>query len=91
VPRSYGDPRGGGSRRRRKKPPAFAALCGRYAQAMDAGDVGAEIDVEPARVESWMAEDPPAQVIDVREPYEREAGSSCTSRRMRRASTASDP
>jgi rhodanese-related sulfurtransferase len=32
------------------------------------------IDVEPARVAGWMAQDPPAQVIDVREPYEREAG-----------------
>jgi rhodanese-related sulfurtransferase len=32
------------------------------------------IEVEPERVSGWMAQDPPAQVIDVREPYEREAG-----------------
>src|SRR5208282_4775747 len=32
------------------------------------------IDVEPERVRGWIAEDPPAQLIDVREPYEREAG-----------------
>jgi rhodanese-related sulfurtransferase len=32
------------------------------------------MDVEPERVESWMAQSPPPQVIDVREPYEREAG-----------------
>jgi rhodanese-related sulfurtransferase len=33
-----------------------------------------EIDVDPARVAEWLAEDPAPQVIDVREPYEREAG-----------------
>jgi rhodanese-related sulfurtransferase len=32
------------------------------------------IDIEPERTSSWMAENPPPQVIDVREPYEREAG-----------------
>lgn len=36
------------------------------------GDSG--VDVEPERVAGWMAQDPPAQVIDVREPHEREAG-----------------
>ena len=41
---------------------------------MSPGDDGSAIDVEPKRVSGWMAEDPPAQVIDVREPYEREAG-----------------
>jgi rhodanese-related sulfurtransferase len=33
-----------------------------------------EIPVEPARVAEWLAEDPDLQVVDVREPYEREAG-----------------
>jgi len=33
-----------------------------------------EIDVDPQRVTSWREEDPSLQVIDVREPYEREAG-----------------
>jgi len=33
-----------------------------------------EIDIDPARVAEWLAEDPSLQVIDVREPYEREAG-----------------
>jgi rhodanese-related sulfurtransferase len=33
-----------------------------------------EIDVDPARVAEWLAQDPGFQVVDVREPYEREAG-----------------
>jgi len=33
-----------------------------------------EIDIDPERVARWLAEDPALQVIDVREPYEREAG-----------------
>jgi rhodanese-related sulfurtransferase len=41
---------------------------------MSPGDNDAPIEVDPERVSDWMAEDPPAQVIDVREPYEREAG-----------------
>jgi rhodanese-related sulfurtransferase len=32
------------------------------------------IDIDPARVAQWIAEDPAPQVIDVREVYEREAG-----------------
>jgi rhodanese-related sulfurtransferase len=34
----------------------------------------AELDVEPARVAEWLQGDPSVQVIDVREPHEREAG-----------------
>jgi hydroxyacylglutathione hydrolase/adenylyltransferase/sulfurtransferase len=34
----------------------------------------AEIAIEPGRVADWLADDPALQVIDVREPYEREAG-----------------
>ncbi|HEY4810070.1 MAG TPA: rhodanese-like domain-containing protein [Solirubrobacteraceae bacterium] len=41
---------------------------------MSAQDSAASIEVEPGRVASWMVESPPAQVIDVREPYERAAG-----------------
>jgi rhodanese-related sulfurtransferase len=33
-----------------------------------------EIDVEPSQVAEWLAEDPALQLLDVREPYEREAG-----------------
>ncbi len=33
-----------------------------------------ELEIEPARLEEWMREDPAPQVIDVREPHEREAG-----------------
>src|SRR5436190_4865374 len=33
-----------------------------------------DLDVDPARVQRWLAEDPGLQLIDVREPYEREAG-----------------
>jgi rhodanese-related sulfurtransferase len=36
--------------------------------------VTAEIELEPERVESWLSEDGELQVIDVREPYEHEAG-----------------
>jgi rhodanese-related sulfurtransferase len=38
------------------------------------GSAPSAIDIEPERVESWLAEDPTLQVIDVREVYEREAG-----------------
>jgi rhodanese-related sulfurtransferase len=41
---------------------------------MSAQDDGSGIDVEPERVAGWLAEDPDLQVIDVREPYERDAG-----------------
>jgi len=32
------------------------------------------LEIDPERVEAWLAQDPAPQVIDVREPYEREAG-----------------
>ncbi len=41
---------------------------------MSTQDDGAGIDVEPERVSGWLAEDPALQLVDVREPYEREAG-----------------
>jgi rhodanese-related sulfurtransferase len=34
----------------------------------------AGIEVEPAELAAWLQREPPPQVIDVREPYEREAG-----------------
>ena len=33
-----------------------------------------ELAIDPQRLADWLAEDPSLQVIDVREPYEREAG-----------------
>jgi rhodanese-related sulfurtransferase len=41
---------------------------------MSDGDRSEEIEIDPERVAGWLAEDPQLQVIDVREPYEREAG-----------------
>ncbi len=54
-------------------------LCARVRRAATLVDVTdaqdpAQIEIEPARVAEWLAEDPTLQVIDVREPYEREAG-----------------
>jgi rhodanese-related sulfurtransferase len=51
-----------------------ADALGRYAQSMSAPREAFEIDIDPARVAEWLAEDPSLQVIDVRELYEREAG-----------------
>jgi rhodanese-related sulfurtransferase len=39
----------------------------------DAGETST-IEIDPELVESWLAEDPSTQVIDVRETYERDAG-----------------
>jgi rhodanese-related sulfurtransferase len=33
-----------------------------------------EIAITPERLAAWLTEDPTLQVVDVREPYEREAG-----------------
>jgi rhodanese-related sulfurtransferase len=41
---------------------------------MSATDEASEIDVDPQRVADWLRQDPALQVIDVREPYERDAG-----------------
>jgi rhodanese-related sulfurtransferase len=37
-------------------------------------DAPAGIDVDPERVDAWLGENGSVQVIDVREPHEREAG-----------------
>jgi hydroxyacylglutathione hydrolase/adenylyltransferase/sulfurtransferase len=33
-----------------------------------------ELAIDPQRLADWLAEDPSLQVVDVREPYERDAG-----------------
>jgi rhodanese-related sulfurtransferase len=33
-----------------------------------------ELSIDPQRLAEWIAEEPQLQVVDVREPYEREAG-----------------
>jgi hydroxyacylglutathione hydrolase/adenylyltransferase/sulfurtransferase len=40
------------------------------------------IEIDPARVQRWLEEDSPPQLIDVREPYEREAGRIADSRHI---------
>jgi rhodanese-related sulfurtransferase len=42
----------------------------------------AAIEADPARVREWLAENPAPQLIDVREPYEREAGRLADSRHI---------
>lgn len=60
--------------------PGRAAGCGvrvapRYADGdMSAGEHSSGIELDTERVAAWMAEGAPPQVIDVREPHEREAG-----------------
>jgi rhodanese-related sulfurtransferase len=41
---------------------------------MSSEENGSDIAVDPERVSDWIAQDEPPQLIDVREPYEREAG-----------------
>jgi rhodanese-related sulfurtransferase len=42
--------------------------------AMSGPQSAEEIEVDPERLLAWLEEDPGVQVIDVREPHEREAG-----------------
>jgi rhodanese-related sulfurtransferase len=42
--------------------------------SMSSSDQTNELEVDPQRVADGLREDPALQVIDVREPYEREAG-----------------
>jgi rhodanese-related sulfurtransferase len=53
---------------------AFALCTTATLICVSAGDDSSPIEVEPERVAEWLTEDPAPQVIDVREPYEREAG-----------------
>jgi rhodanese-related sulfurtransferase len=41
---------------------------------VSASDRSAGLEVDPERVAAWLAQDEAAEVVDVREPYEREAG-----------------
>jgi len=41
-----------------------------------------QIDIDPDQVADWRAREPDLQVIDVREPYEREAGHIADSRHI---------
>jgi rhodanese-related sulfurtransferase len=41
---------------------------------MSAAPETSETDVAPPRVADWLLQDPGLQLIDVREPYERDAG-----------------
>jgi len=49
-----------------------------------------DIAIDPARVAEWLAEDPTVQLIDVREPYEREAGHIAGSRHIALAKLPSE-
>jgi rhodanese-related sulfurtransferase len=49
---------------------------------MSATDQSSELTVAPAAVEAWIAQDPALQLVDVREPYEREAGHIAGSRHI---------
>jgi rhodanese-related sulfurtransferase len=41
---------------------------------MDAQMDSTQTDIDPGQLAEWMAQDGELQVVDVREPYEREAG-----------------
>ena len=41
---------------------------------MSAAGESTDVGVDPERVAQWLSQDADLQVIDVREPYEREAG-----------------
>jgi rhodanese-related sulfurtransferase len=45
-------------------------------------DQSSEIAVDPERVAAWLLEDPTLQLVDVREPYERDAGHIAGSRHI---------
>lgn len=52
---------------------AFHIAVRRYAEEVSDQTLS-ELEVDPARVAEWLGEESPPQVIDVREPHEREAG-----------------
>ncbi len=60
---------------RESRAPAFARETqGRYAAPMNAPADSKQTDIDPEQLAEWMSAEPDLQVIDVREPYEREAG-----------------
>ena len=56
---------------------------------MDASQT-AGISIEPARVAAWLADDPELQLVDVREPHERDAGHIAGSRHIELAKLPSE-
>ena len=50
----------------------------------------AEIGIAPERVAEWLQEDPTLQVVDVREPYERDAGHIAGTRHIELTKLASE-
>jgi hydroxyacylglutathione hydrolase/adenylyltransferase/sulfurtransferase len=49
---------------------------------MSAAERTSGVEIEPERVAGWLAEDQRLQVVDVREPYERDAGHIAGSRHV---------
>jgi rhodanese-related sulfurtransferase len=45
-------------------------------------ELSSEIAIAPERVAAWLQEEPAPQLVDVREPYEREAGRIAESRHI---------
>lgn len=56
---------------------------------MSASDGPAGVDIDPERLSEWLRADDPPQVIDVREPHEREAGHIAATRHVRLAELSS--
>jgi rhodanese-related sulfurtransferase len=57
---------------------------------MSVNEQTGDIEVDPERVASWLEQDPSTQVIDVREPYEREAGHIAGTRHIELVSLTSE-
>jgi rhodanese-related sulfurtransferase len=53
---------------------------------MSASENAAAIEIDPQRLADWLGEDASVQVIDVREPHERQAGHIARSRHIPLAS-----
>jgi rhodanese-related sulfurtransferase len=49
---------------------------------MSAQEKTSELELEPERLAAWLSEEPQLQVVDVREPHEREAGHIAGSRHI---------
>src|SRR2546425_9922166 len=55
-----------------------------------ANDSVTELELDPGQVAAWMADEGAPQVIDVREPYEREAGHIAGTRHIELANLPSE-
>jgi rhodanese-related sulfurtransferase len=49
---------------------------------MSAPEQASQLEIDPERVDAWLAEEPQLQLVDVRETYEREAGHIAGSRHI---------